>query len=138
MQPVKIRILVIVFFFLFLTPKVFACSEESFKGPWGSKTEKKISNKYKLSINPLLWLVVKYKQFISPVDGDRCSMYPSCSQYSLECLEKHGLSIGWILTCDRLIHEADEIKRAVIIRVQNKNLFYDPVSNNDYRWYENN
>ena len=38
-----------------------------------------------------------YQKFISPVDGDRCQMYPTCSTYSKNAIKKHGYFIGWII-----------------------------------------
>ncbi|MBF0228460.1 MAG: membrane protein insertion efficiency factor YidD [Desulfamplus sp.] len=44
-----------------------------------------------------------YSDYISPADGERCGMYPSCSGYGEEAIKKHGLFMGWIISCDRLI-----------------------------------
>ncbi|WP_243688839.1 membrane protein insertion efficiency factor YidD [Geotalea toluenoxydans] len=32
-----------------------------------------------------------YQKFISPYKGASCRFYPSCSDYSLQSFEKHGL-----------------------------------------------
>ena len=134
----KIRIfLIIIIFSLF--PKFVAISipdDNSFKGPWGKNTKSTSSQIRKATINPLKHLVRFYKDYISPIDGDRCSMYPTCAQYSIECFEKHGLITGWIMTCDRLFHEADEMKHAPMILINDHYRFYDPVENNDFWWYE--
>ncbi len=107
---------------------------DPFKGPW--KTEKKSSVKReKKGSNPLQFLVKIYRDSISPIDGSRCPMYPTCSQYSVSCFEKHGFLLGWIMTCDRLIHEADEMILAPRIMVHNRYRSYDPVENNDFWWY---
>ncbi|MBU4186085.1 MAG: membrane protein insertion efficiency factor YidD [Proteobacteria bacterium] len=65
--------------------------------------------------------------------GAQC--IPSCAQYSIECFEKHGLIMGWLMTCDRIFHEADEMKQAPMILINNSYRFYDPVENNDFWWY---
>ncbi|MGZ4977282.1 MAG: membrane protein insertion efficiency factor YidD [Methylobacter sp.] len=44
-----------------------------------------------------------YKYFISPLLGNRCRFYPSCSSYSLEALQLHGAIIGSYLTLKRLL-----------------------------------
>ncbi|MGZ8952976.1 MAG: membrane protein insertion efficiency factor YidD, partial [Methylobacter sp.] len=44
-----------------------------------------------------------YKYFISPLLGDRCRFYPSCSSYSLEALQLHGAIIGSYLSLKRLL-----------------------------------
>jgi len=78
-----------------------------------------------------------YQRFISVFDGDKCPMYPSCSQYSLQCIKKHGFWIGWIMTCDRLLHEPDEMNLSPIIIIRGKTLAYDPVHENDQWWHKN-
>ncbi len=79
-----------------------------------------------------------YKQYISPADGNRCGMYPSCSSYGQEAVKKHGLFIGWIMTCDRLIRcGRDETKLSPQIFSSNKLLTVDPVAANDFWWYYN-
>jgi hypothetical protein len=75
-----------------------------------------------------------FQVYISPVDGDRCPSYPTCSQYAREAVRKHGAMIGLMMTCDRLIHETDEIRRAPLIRVHGSYRYYDPVENNDFWW----
>ncbi|MFH1077289.1 MAG: membrane protein insertion efficiency factor YidD [Pseudomonadota bacterium] len=103
------------------------------KGPW----ERSPDDNYKEpSANPMLQGVVFYRDIISPVDGDRCPMYPTCSQYSVECLKKHGLIVGMIMTCDRLIHEANEIDLAPLIEVNGLYRCYDPTKWNDFWWYD--
>ncbi len=72
---------------------------------------------------------------ISAVDGDRCSMYPTCSAYSAEAFHKHGFLIGAVMTADRLIHEADESGIAPRVEVDGRVRNYDPVSHNDFWWH---
>jgi putative membrane protein insertion efficiency factor len=52
----------------------------------------------------MLIVVIKfYKTFISPVLGDNCRFYPSCSTYSMEALKLHGVVAGSYLTLRRLL-----------------------------------
>lgn len=44
-----------------------------------------------------------YQWIISPLLGPRCRFYPSCSNYMLESLEKHGLMAGLKLGVKRVI-----------------------------------
>lgn len=44
-----------------------------------------------------------YQWIISPLLGPRCRFYPSCSNYMLESLEKHGLTAGLKLGVKRVI-----------------------------------
>ncbi len=85
---------------------------------------------------PFVWLVKFYQKYISPVDGDRCPMYPTCSQYSIQAMHKHGPFIGIVMTADRLMHEADERDFAPSRKVGNRYRFIDPVENNDFWWYK--
>jgi len=80
-------------------------------------------------------LIGFYKKYIGPVDGSNCPSYPTCSQYSLNAIRKHGVLIGLIMTADRLMHEYDEIRIAPLVKVNDSRQAYDPVENNDFWWY---
>jgi putative component of membrane protein insertase Oxa1/YidC/SpoIIIJ protein YidD len=78
-----------------------------------------------------------YQDHISAVDGDRCPMYPSCSHYISQAVEKHGILVGWIMGCDRLIRcGRDEKNVSPSVRINNQQYVYDPVSANDSWWFE--
>ena len=83
---------------------------------------------------PLIALVRVYQAYVSPVYGTRCPMSPSCSQYGIDAIRKHGPVIGIVMTSGRLMHEADERKIAPIRRSGERYLFLDPVENNDF-WF---
>ncbi len=78
-----------------------------------------------------------YQKYISTVDGDRCGMYPSCSRYCEQAIKKHGLLVGWIMSCDRLIRcGRDEQKLSDTIKQPDgKLLILDPIWSNDFWWY---
>ena len=62
-------------------------------------------------------------------------MYPSCSQYSMACFEKHGFLMGWMMTWDRLYRcGRDELRLSPQMIVDGKYKCYDPVENNDFWW----
>jgi hypothetical protein len=44
-----------------------------------------------------------YQYFISPLLGNRCRFYPSCSNYALEAITLHGAVKGFYLTLKRLL-----------------------------------
>ena len=48
-------------------------------------------------------LIKFYQRRISPLFGPKCRYYPTCSQYALEALEKHGVIKGSLLAIRRLM-----------------------------------
>lgn len=89
---------------------------------------------HSIAATPFLWLLSFYQKTISPVDGDRCSLYPTCSQYGVLAVRKHGPIIGVIMTVDRLIHETDETRFAPLVRVGDRYRYTDSVADNDFWW----
>lgn len=78
-----------------------------------------------------------FQTVISPVDGDRCFMVPSCSDYGREAIEKHGFFMGWIMTCDRLVRCGhDELYQSDPLIRGGEIYCVDPVENNDFWWYK--
>ena len=51
----------------------------------------------------LITLIQFYRKFISPMKRTKCPYYPSCSQYGLEAIEKHGAFKGSFLAFYRII-----------------------------------
>lgn len=51
----------------------------------------------------LIGLLRVYRLLISPLYGDVCRYYPSCSAYALEAVQRHGSIRGTWLTARRLI-----------------------------------
>lgn len=50
----------------------------------------------------LVALLKAYRMLISPVYGDVCRYYPSCSAYALEAVQAHGAVKGSWLTVRRI------------------------------------
>lgn len=44
-----------------------------------------------------------YQKFISPLSGDNCRFYPSCSEYSYQVIKKHGFKKGVFFSFRRLL-----------------------------------
>ena len=83
------------------------------------------------------FLLCFYKTYISPADGDRCPMDPGCSLYGARAFEKHGILMGWVMACDRLLRcGRDEMDVSPPIIRNGKQYCYDPVSANDFWWHE--
>jgi uncharacterized protein len=48
----------------------------------------------------LVWLLKAYRLVISPLYGEVCRYYPSCSAYALEAVTRHGAGKGiWLGVC---------------------------------------
>ena len=50
------------------------------------------------------WLIITvislYRRFVSPLLGQRCRFAPSCSEYGLEAVRRHGALRGsWLAVC---------------------------------------
>jgi putative membrane protein insertion efficiency factor len=49
------------------------------------------------------YLIRAYQLTLSPLLGPRCRFYPSCSQYTLEAVQSHGVLRGIYLGARRLL-----------------------------------
>ena len=48
-------------------------------------------------------IIIKLYQYtISPIIGPRCRYLPSCSNYALEAIDKHGVAKGMFLSIKRI------------------------------------
>ncbi|MFC3873776.1 membrane protein insertion efficiency factor YidD [Neisseria musculi] len=50
----------------------------------------------------LLWLIRFYRYAVSPLIPPRCRFTPTCSQYALEAVKKHGALKGGCLALKRI------------------------------------
>lgn len=50
----------------------------------------------------LISIVKAYQLVLSPFFGQQCRFYPTCSQYSVEAIQKHGALLGSYYTVRRL------------------------------------
>lgn len=44
-----------------------------------------------------------YQRFVSPLLGNNCRFYPSCSQYAAEAIRTHGALKGGFYACWRIL-----------------------------------
>ncbi len=51
----------------------------------------------------LIFLINLYKKFISPLLGNNCRFYPTCSSYAIAALQIHGVIKGSILATYRIL-----------------------------------
>ena len=50
----------------------------------------------------VIFLLKGYKRVISPLLPPACRFYPTCSEYAVQAVAKHGVLRGGILTAKRL------------------------------------
>jgi len=50
----------------------------------------------------VLFCLKFYRRFLSPLKPRTCRFYPTCSQYSIQAVEKYGVIKGLWLTVKRL------------------------------------
>ena len=50
-----------------------------------------------------VFLINQYQKFLSPIIGNSCRFYPTCSQYTKEAIIIHGFFIGCILGAYRIL-----------------------------------
>jgi putative membrane protein insertion efficiency factor len=51
----------------------------------------------------LVGVVKAYQLILSPMLGQQCRFYPTCSQYAIEAIRKHGAFLGTYFTVRRLL-----------------------------------
>ena len=79
--------------------------------------------------------VIFFQRFLSRADGHRCPMTPSCSNYALDAIRRHGALIGYIMACDRLMRcGRDELSLSAPLMTHDGPRWQDPVTNNDFWW----
>jgi uncharacterized protein len=61
----------------------------------------------KMISDALVWMlsmpILFYRRFISPFTPASCRFVPTCSQYALEALKKHGPFKGFLLAVWRIL-----------------------------------
>ncbi len=57
---------------------------------------------YKIVLKSIIQLLRAYQFVISPLLGANCRFYPSCSSYTIQAIETHGLIKGSILSLMRI------------------------------------
>ena len=57
----------------------------------------------KISMNKLLVSLVRaYQLLLSPMMGQRCRFFPTCSNYAIEAIRVHGAARGALLAARRV------------------------------------
>ena len=50
----------------------------------------------------LVWLLRAYQLLLSPMLGQKCRFYPTCSNYAIEAIKVHGAARGGWLAARRV------------------------------------
>ncbi len=58
---------------------------------------------YRLLSFPFLFLIKGYQTLVSPMLGQNCRFYPSCSHYAHQAFRTHGPIVGLWLSITRII-----------------------------------
>jgi hypothetical protein len=72
-----------------------------------------------------------FQEYLSPTDGPRCALYPTCSEYSQHAVRKYGLLRGTVMTFDRILHEPDERRLKPAELIKGAYRVRDPLSENE-------
>ena len=79
-------------------------------------------------------LLLFYQNVLSVVVHSRCRMLPTCSNYGIAAVRKHGPLLGIMMTVDRLVREGHEQKEVPVEIIAGRARFRDPVEANDFWW----
>jgi len=82
--------------------------------------------------HPAAFPIQFYQHIIGPLDGKTCPSWPACSLYARQAITRHGLLVGSWLALDRLIHEGDDLRHAMRVRVDGGIRSWDPLARNDF------
>ncbi len=78
---------------------------------------------------PVYGWIRLFQRFISPVYGESCSYYPSCSTYGLRAIERYGLLLGVPMAAERIMrdHHPDNPARYPLCEKGGRSYYWDPV-----------
>jgi len=76
--------------------------------------------------SPFSWMIKFYQRYISPINGSRCPMYPSCSNYAAQVLAHNGEK-GIIKVFDRLLRCGRDLEDYTLVFQRGRVLHLDPV-----------
>jgi len=50
----------------------------------------------------MVFLIKLYQYLVSPLLGNNCRFYPTCSEYTIQALQQHGCLCGSLLAVKRI------------------------------------
>ena len=66
--------------------------------------ERSAGNRTRLALERALRAALAfYRRYVSPVLGNRCRFYPTCSRYAVEAIDLHGPWRGSLLALKRVL-----------------------------------
>lgn len=114
--------LILFVLFLIIVPKGF--TQNQMKGPLREKSVHHLEN-YGEGDNTFFNL---YQKWMSPVKGgNRCPMYPSCSQYAKIAFQVLPWYIAYIKVFERLLDCGNELGLYPTILIKGEIRWYDPL-----------
>ncbi|MFP4475736.1 MAG: membrane protein insertion efficiency factor YidD [Desulfatibacillaceae bacterium] len=113
-----------------------AAAGDAMRGPWEAPDREGETNAGEAPGSfGLSFMYEGYAEYVSPIDGARCPMHPSCSAYARQALARHGPLVGWIMASDRLLRcGRSELSKSPRVWSGTEYLCHDPVSANDFWW----
>jgi len=75
---------------------------------------------------PFSWMIRLYQRYISPINGGRCPMYPSCSRFADQAVNEEGAK-GLLMTFDRLLRCGRDLAGYPLVFHGGRVLRHDPV-----------
>ncbi len=81
----------------------------------------------------LKWVIAFFQSYISPMDGPRCQLYPTCSGYGKKAISRNGAVVGFWMTADRLMRDNSGVAENYrIVKVGEHYYYSDPVEDNEF------
>ena len=88
-----------------------------------------VSEKFAVK-TPVQNMITFYQDKISPYDGPRCMLTPSCSQFYKEAHSQYGFIWGTLMTIDRLFYREGQSSLKYYEDNGSKGTYKDPVYHN--------
>lgn len=57
----------------------------------------------KIAQKPVIWLIKGYRIILSPLLGNQCRFYPTCSRYAEAAIQEYGVIKGSMLSIFRIL-----------------------------------
>jgi hypothetical protein len=80
--------------------------------------------------NPVQNIITFYQNHISPYDGPRCMLTPTCSQFYKKAHNQYGFIWGTLMTIDRLFYREGQSSLKYYRYNRPKGTYEDPVYHN--------